>query len=95
MGREPGNRAAEMSPDERRRELEARWQNGGLNVYGVFADLLVDAEANNIATDFVRSKIRAEVRDPKVAEMLSPHSYMGCKRICLDTDYYETTTGPT
>ena len=86
--------AAEMSPDERRHELEARWQNGGLNVYGVFADLLVDAEANNIATEFIRSKIRAEVRDPKVAEMLSPHSYMGCKRICLDTDYYETYNRP-
>ena len=86
--------AAEMNPEERRREMEARWQKGGLSYYGVFADLLVNAEANNIATEFIRSKIRAEVHDPELAELLSPHSYMGCKRICLDTDYYATFNRP-
>ena len=85
---------AEMTPEERRREMEARWQKGGLSYYGVFADLLVDAEANNIATEFIRSKIRDEVNDPELAELLSPHSYMGCKRICLDTDYYATFNRP-
>ena len=86
--------ADEMSPAERRREMEARWQNGGLSYYGVFADLLVNAEANDIATDFIRSKIRAEVHDPELAALLSPQSYMGCKRICLDTDYYATFNRP-
>ena len=86
--------AAEMSPEEHRREMEARWQKGGLSYYGVFSDLLVNAEANDIATDFIRSKIRAEVRDPELAALLSPHSYMGCKRICLDTDYYATYNRP-
>ena len=85
---------AEMTPEERRREMEARWQKGGLSYYGVFADLLVDAEANNIATEFIRSKIRAEVNDPELAALLSPNSYMGCKRICLDTDYYATFNRP-
>ena len=86
--------AEEMSADERMHELEARWQKGGLSMYGVFNDMLVNREANDIATDFIRSKIRAEVRDPKLAALLSPHSYMGCKRICLDTDYYATYNRP-
>ena len=87
-------RAAEMSPEERRREMEARWRKGGLSFYGIFGDLLANGEANNIATEFIRSKIHAEVHDPKLAALLSPHSYMGCKRICLDTDYYATYNRP-
>ena len=86
--------AEEMSADERQRELEVRWQKGGLSMYGVFNDMLVNREANDIATDFIRSKIRAEVRDPRLAALLSPRSFVGCKRICLDTDYYATYNRP-
>ena len=86
--------ADEMSAEARESELEARWQKGGLSFYGVFDDVLVNDRANDIATEFIRSKIRAQVRDPEVAELLAPHSYMGCKRICLDTDYYETYNRP-
>ena len=86
--------AAEMSAEARESELETRWQKGGLSFYGVFDDVLVNGKANDIATEFIRGKIRAQVRDPEVAELLSPHSYMGCKRICLDTDYFETYNRP-
>ena len=86
--------AEEMSADERERELEARWRDGGLCFYGVFKDLLVNGEANEIAADFLRRKIRAQVRDPTVAALLSPRSVVGCKRICLDTDYYATFNRP-
>ena len=82
--------ADEMSADERRRELEARWEKGGLCMYSVFADVLMNDEANEIAADFVREKIGELVHDPQVAALLSPHSLIGCKRICLDTDYYAT-----
>ena len=86
--------AEELSEEERRRELEARWQKGGLSMYGVFNDVLVNPAANDVATDFIRSKIRAQVHDPRVAALLSPHSFIGCKRICLDTDYYATFNRP-
>ncbi len=86
--------ADEMSAEARRRELEARWQKGGLRMYGVFNDLLVNPAANEVATDFIRGKIRAQVRDPQVAALLSPGSLLGCKRICLDTDYYATYNRP-
>lgn len=86
--------ADEMSAEARRRELEIRWRIGGLRMYGVFNDLLVSPAANDVATDFIRSKIRAQVRDPHVAALLSPGSFLGCKRICLDTDYYATYNRP-
>ena len=86
--------AGEMSPSARRGELEARWEKGGLCMYNVFADVLVNDEANEIAAAFVREKIGELVHDPDVAALLSPHSFIGCKRICLDTDYYATFNRP-
>ena len=84
----------ELSEDERRREFDARWELGGLAMYGVYNDVLVNPAANEVATAFVREKIRAVVSDPKVAALLSPHSFIGCKRICLDTEYYATFNRP-
>jgi cyclohexanone monooxygenase len=30
------------------------------------------------------------VRDPKIADALSPRNVIGCKRLCVDTGYWET-----
>jgi len=44
-----------------------------------------------MACEFVHDKIRATVKDPKVAELLIPNDHpIGTKRLCLDTGYYET-----
>ena len=86
--------ADEMSPSARRRELEARWETGGLCMYSVFKDVLMNDEANEIAAAFIREKIRGLVHAPQVAALLSPHSFVGCKRICLDTDYFATFNRP-
>ena len=83
--------ALAVSPEERERAYEERWQRGGLGFGQAFNDLLVNKEANDTAADFFRSKIRAIVRDPAVAEKLLPRDYpLGTKRICVDTGYYET-----
>lgn len=83
--------AAECSAEERREALESRWQTGGFAVLGAFADVLFDPDANDIAADFVREKIKGTVKDPAVAEVLTPTDYaIGTKRLCVDTDYYET-----
>ena len=34
------------------------------------------------------------VHDPAVAELLSPKNTIGCKRLCIDTGYYETFNRP-
>jgi len=69
----------------------AGWQAGGLEgILSTYKDLLVSAEANDTAAQFVYEKIRAVVRDPEVAEALIPDSYpFGTKRPCLGHDYYE------
>jgi len=83
--------ALEVTPDERQREYERRWQLGGVCLLGSFTDLIVNKEANDTATEFVHSKIRGIVRDPAVAEKLLPRSHpIATKRLCVDTDYYAT-----
>jgi cation diffusion facilitator CzcD-associated flavoprotein CzcO len=82
--------AFEVTPEERAREFEARWALGGVAYMGAYADLFDTVEANDTAAEFVRSKIREIVSDPEVAERLSPDFLIGCKRLCVDTDYYAT-----
>ena len=82
--------ALECSQEERNAEYERRWDQGGLGFVAAFSDLIVDKEANDTAADFVRGKIRDVVKDPAVAELLCPKSVVACKRLCADTDYYET-----
>src|SRR5262249_1894453 len=74
---------------------ERRWQLGGPGFAAAFSDLLTDAAANETAAEFFRAQVRAIVRDPVVAEALSPRTYpFGTKRLCVDTGYYETYNRP-
>ncbi len=82
--------ALEVDADERQRVYEERWAFGGVTFMDSFADLLLDAEANATAAEFVRGKIREIVNEPAVAELLSPRDVIGCKRLCVDTGYYAT-----
>ncbi len=83
--------ALEVSAEERLRAYESRWSHGGLGFNATFVDLLTSKDANDTAADFFRAKIRAAVRDPVVAETLSPRHYpVGTKRLCVDTGYYDT-----
>ena len=83
--------ALQTAAEDRLSEYEARWAKGGANFMHSFKDLLIDPDANRTAADFVRAKIRAAVRDPRVADALCPTDYpIGTKRICLDTKYFET-----
>ena len=88
----PVNRvsALDATPEQREREYESRWQHGGTMFMGAYKDLLFNPEANETAAAFVRDKIREIVHDPGVAETLSPHDVIGCKRLCVDTGYFAT-----
>ena len=88
----PTKSALEATPEERERVYEAKWKEGGsISFLYSYTDLLTSKEANETAAEFVRNKIRSIVRDPKVAEILCPRDHpIGTKRLCLDTDYYET-----
>ena len=42
----PEKSALEVSPEEREREFQARWDIGGFAIGGAFIDLLINADAN-------------------------------------------------
>ena len=88
----PGNdfSAMAVSEEERQRIFEERWQLGGFPFYGSFNDIQLDLDSNRATADFVRAKIRKIVKDPTLAEMLSPAYTIACKRPVLDSGYFET-----
>lgn len=78
-------------PEEIRQELERRWAWGGFRILGGFADQAMDPDANRIVHEFVAAKIREQVKDPKVADLLTPKDHpFATKRPCVDTGYYAT-----
>ncbi|MGK2948118.1 MAG: flavin-containing monooxygenase [Acidimicrobiales bacterium] len=86
--------ALEVSDEERRAELERRWEAGGLPFLGAYTDLLLDKAANDLAADFVKEKLHQIVKDPDTARKLTPDQVVGCKRLCVDTGYWETFNRP-
>ncbi|MBR1270673.1 NAD(P)/FAD-dependent oxidoreductase [Bradyrhizobium sp. AUGA SZCCT0222] len=86
--------ALEASPEERERQYEEAWERGGLPFLGAFGDLLFEKEANDTIAEFARNKIRGIVKDPATAELLCPSNVFGCKRLCVDTGYFETYNLP-
>jgi cyclohexanone monooxygenase len=86
--------AVEATAEERERQYEEFWERGGLPFLGAYGDLLFDKEANDTIADFARRKIRSIVRDPATAELLCPDNVFGCKRLCVDTGYFETYNLP-
>jgi cyclohexanone monooxygenase len=88
----PVKSALDATEKERLRAYEAKWAEGGsISYLYSFTDLLINKQSNETASEFVRRKIRATVKDPKTAELLCPNDHpIGTKRLILDTDYYET-----
>ncbi len=86
--------ALAVGTEEREAAFEERWRIGGLSLLLAFGDILTDARANALAAEFVRGKIRSLVHDPETARLLSPTHAIGCKRMCVDSGYYETFNRP-
>ena len=88
----PVKSALDATEEERLCAYEAKWAEGGsISFLYSYTDLLINKESNETASEFVRRKIRATLKDPKTAELLCPNDHpIGTKRLILDTDYYET-----
>ena len=86
--------AMKVSREEQWAEFQRRWDIGGLGFMAAFVDLMFDENANASAAEFVRERIRDIVDDPQTAELLCPENTIGCKRLCVDTDYYKTFNRP-
>lgn len=86
--------ALTASPEERKARFEKHWALGGFMFLNAFGDLVMNTEANALAAEFVRGKIRETVKDPVTAELLCPKGLIACKRLCADTGYFETYNLP-
>ena len=88
----PTKSALEATEEERRDAYTKKWAEGGsISFLYAYTDLLVNKESNDTASEFVRERIRSIVKDQRTAELLAPKDHpIGTKRLCLDTNYYET-----
>ncbi|WP_371421989.1 flavin-containing monooxygenase [Tardiphaga sp.] len=83
--------ALSVSDAERQEIYEQAWERGGLRFRASFSDVLQNVEANLTASDFLRDKIKTVVKDPVVAEMLTPRDHgFATKRPPIDSGYFET-----
>ncbi|MGI9322043.1 MAG: flavin-containing monooxygenase, partial [Pseudomonadales bacterium] len=89
-----GQSALEVDDTARLAEYEARWQRGGLAFLAAYNDLVFNEEANDTARAFFAEKIRDRLNNSAMADKLIPDTPIGCKRLCVDTDYYETYNQP-
>jgi len=79
-----------VSAEEREAKFEALWQQPGFAFwFGNFADLMMNGEVNDHASEFARAKIRERVDDPEVVKKLLPDHPFGTKRVPLENGYYE------
>ncbi len=82
--------ALESTPEFQRERYQEHWDEGGLGFLTAFSDLIIDEQANETAGDFIREKIHGIVQDQDTADLLSPRQMVGCKRLCVDTGYFDT-----
>jgi len=81
----------DIEPGERRALLESLWQDGSLNLWiGGFFGVFMDEKVNADVSVFVREKIRARIKDPRIADKLVPTDHgFGTRRVPLETGYFE------
>ncbi|KUI01167.1 cyclohexanone monooxygenase [Mycolicibacterium acapulense] len=85
----------EATPEERRAAFEKRWELGGVLFSKTFSDQMIDMAANEEARKFYEEKVRGVINDPDVADLLVPTDHpIGTKRICTDTNYFQTFNKP-
>ncbi|MGE0219510.1 flavin-containing monooxygenase [Mycolicibacterium sp.] len=83
--------ATAVTDAERLAVYDECWERGGINGYYLsFADLGSNQASNDTLADYIKGKIRERVGDPELAERLTPDYPIMAKRLCADTDYYES-----
>jgi cation diffusion facilitator CzcD-associated flavoprotein CzcO len=89
-------KSLEVTPEERLALWEEIYAKPGFAKWlGAFSDTYTNREANRLYSDFMASKIRERVHDPRVAESLIPKSHgFGTRRVPLESGYFEVYNKP-
>lgn len=86
-----GRKTKDYSKEEQQMILEAGWESGGFRfIFETFDDMTTDPEANEVACEFIRHKIRTIVKDKKTADLLCPHYPFTVKRPPVGHHYFES-----
>ena len=88
--------ALDVTAEEREAFFQKLYDEPGFGIWmGNFRDILIDRAANDTITDFMRRKIRERVKDPAIAEQLTPTNHgFGTRRVPLESGYYEVFNQP-
>ena len=91
LGFRPGKRRTlEVTEEEREAELEKAYHRLGFGFALTFPDILLDAEANAVATEFLKRKMSERVADPELRKKLVPNDHgFGTRRPSVDGGYFE------
>lgn len=86
----------DLTPKERRAHLEDCYQNGSLKLWlASFGEMFFDPEVSEQVSEFVREKMRARLKDPRLCELLIPTDYgFGTHRVPLEMNYLEVYLRP-
>jgi acetone monooxygenase len=90
------HRWADLTPAQRRDVLETVYENGSLKLWlSSFADMFFNEAVNEEISEFVREKMRARLKDPRLCELLIPTDYgFGTHRVPLETNFLEVFHRP-
>jgi cation diffusion facilitator CzcD-associated flavoprotein CzcO len=90
------NTWADLTPQQRIDVLEKGWQDGSLKLWlASFAEVFTDEDVSEQISQFIRAKMRARIKDPKLCDLLIPTDYgFGTHRVPLELNYLETYHRP-
>jgi acetone monooxygenase len=81
----------DLTPEQRHAVLEKIWNEGSLRLWlASFVEMFFEEDVSEEISEFVRSKMRARLKDPKLCETLIPTDYgFGTHRVPLESNYLE------
>lgn len=86
----PDKGALEVDRDQREQWLEFAWSRGGYAMIAAYPDTTTNMEVNAAVGEFVKRKTLERIPKPELVDKLMPEYPFAAKRLCVDTDYYET-----
>ncbi|WP_407115727.1 flavin-containing monooxygenase [Bradyrhizobium sp. LMG 9283] len=86
----------DLTSEQRHAVLEKIWDEGSLRLWlASFAEMFFEEDVSEEISEFVRKKMRARLKDPKLCETLIPTDYgFGTHRVPLETNYLEAYHQP-
>lgn len=86
----------ELTREQRYEVLERTWNEGSLRLWiASFAEIFYYEDISEEVSEFVRNKMRARLKDPKLCDALIPTEYgFGTHRVPLETNYLEAYLQP-